>query len=1013
MLWNGRNLVGMVLACACTGALAGAGFWSSSGPWGGVVYDLKVPGGAAGATTAYASTRGGLFRTIDAGFSWERADSGVPGGLALGGALVIDDLAPGTLTGMDARGRVHRSSDSAASWAPTGFALDNDLYASILADVPGNSSDLFLAAGTFNATPPAGVYLFHSTDAGATFVPVAGGLPAQTSWSVVAVDPADASVMLVGTTSAATGTSGVASPPALYRSSDGGVNWTPVFSHPGLMDQTAEVGDIAFGAGNTVYATIQFGLYRSDDGGVNWSGPHGGAGEASLLPDPGTALKLLSGGVAGVMVSTDGGVNATVLNTGLTTNSTYTSSLTALPPTEAVATIAAESAWPSPGAALWVATNGGGVFRSTDNGASWTPVNTGIAATNVRAVAVHPNPSATNGAGQGARIYAGFGDAFQGSPGMFLSINAGLTWGISNSQLRASQIRSIAIDPTMAGVTGPAIGTSHIYAGGGAYVEEGFINAGLYKSTNGGATWSVLDGNLPTTNFGAQTAPFLGTVRNIVLDPRSCTIPLSPTPCISGPLLRVYATATGSSQFDPVTSTSQRTHRIIRSDDGGSTWTALDADLPPSDTSAPPDFARIDVTPLPLALSATDPDVLYVGTFVSMNGAASVSGIDRESGVFRSADAGATWEQRSGGLPRVPGFANTVVDVLAMAIHPSNDNILWAVTYDLQTGSTVPAVHKTTDGGVNWVPSATGIPAGIDLRALIVDPGDADILYASGYYPSGDDGTGSFSNPPGVFRSDDGGATWLSISAGLQARSVLAMTLDPFQPHVLHLGTNTGVWSMEQLPDADGDGASDAAENFAPGGGDGDGDGEQDAVQGAVGSTVIIFGGGAASAKGAIAKGAGGYVTTKVAPLEGTCAQSVDVEAVLAARYGRDYLDDGVRYHTYPRDLVRFEVMQCTRAEVDLIFHNADFVGQEGWTFRMFGPSMPGDDSTVDWHDLSDRAEIVAPNRWRLTLDVDETGSFRGEAQSILFMGGPACHDVRIFQDTFETGYVPPPGCDD
>lgn len=1004
MLGNGRKLVGAMLAFVCTGALAGSGFWSSNGPWGGVVYELHVPRGPSGATTAYASTRGGLFRTVDAGFSWERADSGVPGGLALGGALVIDDLSPGTLVGMDGRGRLHRSTDSAATWAPTGFNMDADLFATRLADVPGTSSELFLSAGSNSATPPAGSFLFRSTDAGNSFVAVAGGLPAGTSWNVVAVDPDGTGVVLVGTQARLTGTSGVASPPALYRSTDGGTNWTPVFSVPGLEDQTAEVTEIAFGAGATVYAQVEFALYRSDDGGANWTGPLFGSGHESLLPHPVAPLTLLSGGFGGVMISTDGGANATALNAGLTTNASYTSTLSGLPPAEAVATIAAESSWPAPGAALWVATNGGGVFRSTNDGASWSPVNTGIAATNVRAVAVHPNPSATNGAGQGTRIYAGFGDAFQGSPGMFLSINAGTTWGVSNNQLRASQIRAIAIDPTTAGLTSPEIGSSHIYAGGGAYQEDGYVNGGLYKSTNGGSTWTVLDGNLPVMEFG--TTPWLGTVRNIVLDPRSCTIPLSPTPCITGPLLRVYATSTGHTVRDPVTNARHRTHRIIRSDDAGATWTALDADLPSSTNSGPPDFAFIEVTPLPLALSPTDPDVMYVGTFVNRNLAATTSGVDRESGVFRSADGGATWEQRSAGLPRVPGMTDMVVDVLAMAIHPSNDDILWAVTYDLQGGSAVPALHKTVDGGLSWSPSAAGLPMGIDLRALIVDPGDPDILYASGYYVSGDDGSGSFVNPPGVFRSDDGGATWLSISSGLDARSVLAMTLDPFQPHVLHLGTNTGVWSMEQLPDADGDGAPDAVENLAPNFGDGDGDGDADSTQGAVGSTIVIIGGGVSRAKGAQAG-----VTAKVSPLEGTCSQSVDVQALLSARYGRDYLPESLRYHLYPRDLVRFEVMDCKVAQVDLIFHGADFLGAEGWTFRMYGPSTPGDDATVGWHDLSARAEPMAPDRWRLTLDRDAMGSYRSTGTSILFMGGPACHDQRIFEDRL--GDPVAPGCDD
>lgn len=1002
---TGRTLVGALLLCGGTVASAGSGFWSSNGPWGGVVYDMHVPGGAAGATTAYASTRGGLFRTIDAGFSWERVDTSVPGGLALAGPLVIDDLLPAQLTGMDSRGRLYRSSDSAGSWVPTGFQLDPDVYDwARLADLPGTSSGLLMAAGSYSVVPPAGVSVFLSTDGGASFVALGGGLPAGTSWGAVAVDPDNASTMLVGTSGRNLDSSGVASPPALYRSSDGGATWTAVLSVVGLTDASTAVDAIAFGPGDSVYAVAQYALYRSDDGGLNWTGPLAGGAQA-LLPDPGVAHRLLMGSSGGVSVSLDGGVTGTSLNNGLSTNPSYASSLTGLPPASVVTGLAAESAWPAPGAALWAATDGGGVFRSTDGGASWTTANNGIAAINVRAVAVHPNPSATNASGQGSRIYAGFGDTFQGSPALFLSADTGATWGISNNQLRASQIRAIAIDPTTAGLSAPAIAASHVYAAGGSVIVEGFINGGLYKSTNGGTTWTVLDGNLPTSDFGGQIAPWLGTVRNIVLDPRSCSLPIPPfaAPCSSGPLQRVYATATGSQAFDAVSGTTIRTHRIIRSDDAGATWTALDGDLPQFRSSST--FAYVDVVPLPLVLGSSDPGVLYVGTFSSVGGDVAAAGGDVETGVFRSADGGVTWEQRSGGLPRVAGFANIVVDVLAMAIHPADDDILWAVTHDLVGGSPVPALHKTVDGGLTWTPSASGLPMGIDLRALLVDPGDPDILYTSGYYPGGDDGSGSFANPPGVFRSDDGGATWLSISAGLMARSVLAMTLDPFRPQVLHIGTNTGLWSMEQVADADGDGVPDAMENFAPDGGDGDGDGIMDAQQANVGSMV-------ANLQRPGSKAGGGYTTSRISAVDGSCAQAVDVQAQLAARFGRDYLPDGRDYFRYPRDLVRLEIMDCAAAEVDLIFHGADFL-REGWSFRMYGPSTPGDDNTVGWHDLSARAEVLAPDRWRLLLERDAMGSFRSGGESILFMGGPACHDTRIFQDTFETGYVAPPGCDD
>lgn len=1000
-----RAVAAAALACASGLVMAGPGYWTGQGPWGGVAYDLLVPAGPGGATTAYVLTRGGMFRTPDGGLSWTRADIGIPGGLVVVPSAVLDDLDPARIVATDYRGRLYRSTDAAATWIP-GPVLPADLYAGSLADVPGDSTRLFMGLRQRGPVVPSVMLLHRSDDGGASFAPLPSGtgLPTGMGISRVAVDPENPDLVLAGAARWDV-VIGDPVPPWLFVSTDGGASWTPKLDAPSVFPhRSPEVFDIAFGAGSTIYVGSEAGLFRSDDDGATWQGPYG-SNPRTVLAHPVNPLEVFVGG-GPLARSTDGGVTWNSHGAGLTANPNYTSADTGQPAGLDVAGLAASPTWPASGALMWVASSSGGVHRSTDGGATWSAANQGIGAAAIRALAVHPNPSTVGTGGFGLRLLAGFGDAFEGSPALFLSTNAGGLWTTLNNQLRASQVRTIAIDPTTAGTTSVEVGSTHIYAGGGSIIREGFFNGGLYKSTDGGFSWTVLDGGLPLSSSTGGTAPYLGTIRSIVLDPRSCTIPPAGGPCASGPLQRVYATTTGHTWFDAVSGLTLSSHRIIRSDDAGATWTNLDGDLPPSTRGTTPggDYANQSVTPLSLALGSSDPDLLYVGTFPSFNGTPGTVPEDRASGVFRSDDGGITWVQRSNGLPRMPGYTHLVFDVLALAIHPLDDNILWASIVDIDDATPVTPLYKTVDGGLNWTPSASGIPTGIDLRALLVDPGDPDILYASGYYPGGDDGSGSFANPPGVFRSDDGGATWLSISSGLTARSVLAMALDPFQPQVLHLGTNTGVWSMEQLPDADGDGVPDLMETFAPNGGDGDGDGIADALQAHVGSMVPNL-------QGRSAKGAGGYTTSRVTALDGACAQAVDVQAVLAARYGRDYLPvAGSGYHQYPRDLVRLEVMDCAAAEVELVFHGASFTGK-GWSFRMYGPATPGDDASVGWHDLSARASKVAADRWRLVLERDQPGSYRSGGDSILFMGGPACHDARIFENRM--GDPVAPGCDD
>lgn len=1007
----------LTLGLLAAGAQAGPGYWSGNGPFGGVVCKVTPRPGPAGTTMLYAQTRSGLYRTIDGGLSWQPADAGIPGGLwATGEEFVIDDVLPDRLVASDLRGRIHRSTDGGDSWVQTGFVRAADAMNMALADVPGNSHELYLAQRRIVDPAPARVFLLKSADGGHTFTELGGGLPAGRSFAVVKVDPANPLRVMAGTDQASQGTSGVPSPPSLYLSNDGGVTWTASFTDATAMDYDPGVSAIAFGAGSTVYILSGVRLYRSDDNGATWSGVLRWGIDA-VLPHPTEPLTVLLGSASfgtqgGVERSTDGGVSGTLLGSGLTPNATYTSSLGGAPISLAIQSISIDSTFPAPGSALWVASDGGGVHRSLDGGGTWQPVNEGLQAVNVRALDVHPNPSTVSAPGTpGRRIYAGFGDTFYSSPGLYQTTNLGTTWQPLNNQLRAGQIRALAIDPTTAGLTAGDIASSHIYAFGRSSQVPGYRNGGLYKSNNGGASWMTIDATLPTRNTGGEIAADIGTVRSVVLDPRSCTIPLQPVPCTTGPLRRVYATATGYPNFLP--DGLQYTHRVIRSDDAGATWTALDGGLPASGHNSTLGTSQ-QITPLPLAISPTNPDVLYVGVFSSFQADDPADLVDLPTGVFRSNDGGATWTQASTGLPRKPGFANTALDVLAMAIHPSNGNILWATQHDFDVGPAAVPLYKTTDGGATWLPSATGLPPGIDLRAIVVDPSAPDTLYVSGYFPSGDDGSGSFSNPPGVYRSTDGGATWLSISAGLQARSVLAMELDPFYPSVLHLGTDAGVWSIEQVPDADGDGIPDDVENLAPGAGDGNGDGQPDATQSAVGSSVVLFG--TQNILGDLKQlaqqtSAGGFVTSVVRPVSGTCAQAVDVEVVLGARYGRDYAPGAQVAHGYPRNLARFEVLDCQAADVDLTFHGAQFATQKGWTFRFYGPAVPGDDSTVGWHDISERATRLSPTTWRLRLEAGARGSFRPGDDSILFMGGPACLDERIFEGAFESDWVRPAGC--
>jgi photosystem II stability/assembly factor-like uncharacterized protein len=199
----------------------------------------------------------------------------------------------------------------------------------------------------------------------------------------------------------------------------------------------------------------------------------------------------------------------------------------------------------------------------------------------------------------------------------------------------------------------------------------------------------------------------------------------------------------------------------------------------------------------------TNPQVVYAGT-----GDYAGSG----SGVYKSDDGGRNWRSATAGLPYKA--------VLALAIAPSTPPVLYALAYDevyastdsAQTwvyrgnvegftgsgpfqllpsadGKTLFAVGgfglplRSDDSGQTWVPFGTGLPEGdagnISACTIALDPADANIFYA---------GTAS----SGVFKSIDGGWTFVPSNKGMLDYRISALAIDPADPKILYAGGING-----------------------------------------------------------------------------------------------------------------------------------------------------------------------------------------------------------------------------
>ncbi|MCK6556333.1 dockerin type I domain-containing protein [Candidatus Binatia bacterium] len=517
---------------------------------------------------------GSVFKSINGGASWSSADTGIldAWGSPAVTALAIDPLAPATLYAA-AQSTAFKTTSAAGTWLPLAAPAPNTDIHRLDID-PSTPATVYL--GTRYGTP-AGV--LKTTDSGNTWSPVNNGLPGPPTVGALAVDPLAPTTVYVATSSceASSCISGV------YRSPNGGQAWAATamagssdYSGAYFVDALA----VAPTSPPTIFAADWIdGLSRSADSGATWTDANSGMANTlivSLAPDPGTPATLYAATYeGGIFKSTDRGVTWAARRNGLPR-------WYGLAPVLAVARTDAN---------LLYAGTQQGLYRTADGGESWQPVNSGLPSNPwITAVAVDPS---NTGIAYAAAVTCADGPC---AGGLYKTTDGGATWAPTALGGNDVIVEGIAIDGTA---------PSTLYASArDANMDGSYLFNGVYRSVDGGANWEL-------------RSPALVQLGRVLIDP---TTPST-----------LYVT--GNTAGEPM--------RVFKSSDSGATWNPIDAGLP-EDLYAPPD----------LAIDPADAGKLYAAT---------------DSGVFRSTDAGVNWTPFDNGLTQVQ-FATIAVDPFVSAV---------------------------------------------------------------------------------------------------------------------------------------------------------------------------------------------------------------------------------------------------------------------------------------------------------------------------------------------------------
>ncbi|MEM6853513.1 MAG: hypothetical protein AAF593_03805 [Planctomycetota bacterium] len=374
---------------------------------------------------------------------------------------------------------------------------------------------------------------------------------------------------------------------------------------------------------------------------------------------------------------------------------------------------------------LYVAVKGGGVWRTNNDTSlstgSWAQrLGGGVLPLDITAIAVDQNDA------DGSTLWA-----VSQTEGVFYSTNWGFNWTQRSAGL-----------PTANGSDQPRYKALEIASGSGnnatlylGHTPDNSVTEGVYKSTDGGQTWSLV---LTNSNLSDAITPNSKNVWWIEIDPNDSDT--------------VYAGATNDA---------------VKSTDGGATWSALFSDNVSGDLYEGRNFSGWVTTNI--ELNPTDPDQILTQ---ALDGGK----------LLRTTDGGDTWTLRN---KSTGDFSSNYLSGRDLAFFDTNK--VFGIFGNQNSQASSLDVARSNDGGDSWTRLAkTGLPSGsttIKYTTLVSARDNANELWLVGggdvYYSSNANGSAS-------------SVTWSKLNLG--GRTVEHIVADPNDPDGLFFATHDGLF---------------------------------------------------------------------------------------------------------------------------------------------------------------------------------------------------------------------------